>query len=245
MKFAWRAELLKITTVPGLWLGASLSALALPLLSLLVVATGGLGTEDTITSGAATASVVGLLAYGAWAATLSSGEYARQTMSVSLTIVPRRVLLYGSKLAAAAAVAGGGALVSAILAFGIVGLVTPSGEHDWGNPAALVSVVLAVVAVAVMATAVGVLARSSTAAIGIVLVAVLLPKAAAGLLGGLQPWIVGASPGTVITQIVGGAQLPTDQQFPPGAWAAAATMLAVAATVAVAGGIVFNRRDGG
>lgn len=245
MRFAWRAELLKIGTVPGLWLGAALSAVALPLMSLLVVATGGLGANDTITSGAATASVIGLLAFGAWGATLSAGEYARQTMSVSLTTVPRRVLLYGSKLAATAAVAASGALTSAVLALVIVRLVVPSGEHDWGNPAALVGVVLAVVAVAVTGAAVGVLTRSSTAAIGIVFVAVLLPKAAAGLLGGLQPWIVGASPGTVITQIVGGAQLPTDQQFPPGAWPAAAVMLAVATTVALAAGVVFARRDGG
>jgi len=75
-------------------------------------------------------------------------------------------------------------------------------------------------------------------------VAILLPKVAGSLLGGLEPWVVGASPGTVITQIVGGAQLPTDQMYPPGAWPAALTMLAVAATVAVAGGIVLHRRDG-
>ncbi|MCU1499111.1 MAG: hypothetical protein JWM47_3064, partial [Acidimicrobiales bacterium] len=114
MKPAFHAEVLKITTVRGLWLGALLAAAAVPLFSLIVVGTGGLGVDDTATSGAATGSVVGLLAFGAWAATLSAGEYARQTMSVTLATVPRRRVLYGAKLAATAAAAGAGALASAV-----------------------------------------------------------------------------------------------------------------------------------
>ena len=38
MKNALRSEVLKITTVPGLWVGALLATIATPLLSLLVVA---------------------------------------------------------------------------------------------------------------------------------------------------------------------------------------------------------------
>jgi hypothetical protein len=78
----------------------------------------------------------------------------------------------------------------------------------------------------------------------IIVVAVLLPNAAGGLLGRIQPWVVGASPGTVITQLVGGAQLPTSQIYPAGAWAAAATMVVVAVLVAAAGAIALMRRDG-
>ena len=244
MKSAWRAELLKITTVRGLWFAAVLSAIAIPLVSLLVVATGGLGADDTITSGAATGSIAGLLAFGAWGATVAAGEYARDTMMVSLAVVPRRLVLYGAKIAAVATVAGAGGLASAATSLVIVRLVTPGNEHGWGNPGALVSIVLSVVAVAVLGAAVGMLTRSPTASIAIVVVAILLPKAAGGLLGGLQRWIVGASPGTVITQIVGGAQLPPDQTFPPGAWPAAAAMVAVAAIVAVAGAASFVSRDG-
>ena len=244
MKAAVHAEVLKLTTVRGLWLGAVLAAAAVPLFSLLVVGTDGLGVDDTATSGAATGSVVGLLAFGAWAATASAGEYARQTMSVSLATVPRRSVLFGAKLAATAAAAGAGALAAAIAALLVVRLAAPAGEHALGNPAALVSLVLAVVAVAVMGAAVGILTRSPTASIAVVVLAILLPKAAGGLLGWLEPWVVGASPGTVITQVVGGAQLPTDQTYPPGDWAAVATMLAVATVVAVAAGIAFHRRDG-
>jgi hypothetical protein len=85
---------------------------------------------------------------------------------------------------------------------------------------------------------------STTASITIVALAVLLPKAAGGLLGGLEPWVVGASPGTVVTQVVGGAQLASDQTYPPGDLAAVATMLAVAAIAAVVGAVVLQRRDG-
>jgi ABC-2 type transport system permease protein len=243
VRSAWRAELMKIATVRGLWLSAILAAVAIPGTSLLVVATGGLGSGDSVTSGAATGSLIGLLAFGVWGATLAAGEYAQKTMTVSLVTVPRRATLYVAKLAAVAGVAGVGALVAGAVALLTVLAITP-GHHALGNPATLVGVVLAVVAVAVCGVAVGMLTRSPAASIGIVVVALLLPKAAGGLLGGLQSWVVGASPGTVVTQIVGGAQLPTVQAYPGGAWAAAGTMVLVTAAVGVAGFLSFSHRDG-
>jgi hypothetical protein len=243
VKSALRSEVLKITTVPGLWVGALLATIATPLLSLLVVATGGLGEADTVVSGAATASVAGLLAFGAWGAVTAAGEYANNTMSVSLQTVPNRSVFYGAKLAAVGAVAAAAGLVSALVSLGIVRLIISPGEHDFGNPAALIALVLAIVAVAVTGASVGILTRSPTASIGIIVVAILLPKAAGSLLGGLERWVVGASPGTVVTQIVGGAQLPVDQTFPPGDWAAALAMVVIAAIVAAAGAVVLTRRD--
>jgi ABC-2 type transport system permease protein len=244
MKAAVRAEVLKVTTVRGLWIGALLASVAVPLFSLLVVGTGGLGADDTVTSGAATGTVIGLLAFGAWAGTLAAGEYAHHTISVTLASVPRRSVLYGAKLTATAAAAGAGALAAAVASLLIVRLATPAGEHDLGNPAALLALVVAVIAVAVTGAAVGMLTRSTTASIAVVAVAVLLPKAAGGLLGGLEPWVVGASPGTVVTQVVGGAQLASDQTYPGGDLAAIVTMLAVAALVAAAGAVVLQKRDG-
>ncbi len=244
MRDVLRSEVLKVTTVRGLWLGAVLATVAVPLFSLLVVGTDGLGVDDTVTSGAATGTIVGLLAFGAWAATLSAGEYARQTMSVTLATVPHRSVLYGAKLAATAAITGTGALVSALASLGIVRLAATPGEHELGSPAALVALVLAIVAVSVLGTAVGLLTRSTTAAITIVVLAVLLPKAAGGLLGGLEPWVVGASPATVVTQVVGGAQLASDQTYPGGDWPAVLTMLGVATLAALAGAVALHRRDG-
>lgn len=244
MRSAWRAELVKLTTVRGLWLGTLLAAIAIPVTSLLVVTTDGLGAGDTATSGAATGTLAGLLAFGAWGATFAAGEYAQRTMIVSLATVPRRGVLYAAKLAATATAAGAGALAATTAALLTVLAVTPRGDHELGNPAALLGVVLAVVTVAVCGAAVGMLTRSPAGSIAIVVLALLLPKAAGGLLGGMQRWVVGASPGTVVTQIVGNAQLATDQAFPRGAAAAAATMVLGAAVVGAAGCASFLRRDG-
>jgi ABC-2 type transport system permease protein len=241
---AWRAELLKITTVRGQLIGAILATAAMPLTSLLVAATGRLGVGETATSGAATGAVVGLLAFGAWGAVFAASEYATGTIVVSLATVPRRPVLYAAKVAAVATVAGTGALLSAIVAlFGVLA-VTPPGHHALGNPLSLISVVLVTIAVAVVGAAVGIITRSPSASIVIVVTAVLLPDAAGGLLGRIQPWVVGASPGTVIAQIAGSAQLPTSQTYPAGEWAAAATMLLVAAAVVVVGAVALIRRDG-
>jgi ABC-2 type transport system permease protein len=244
MRSAWRAELLKIVTVRGQLLGAVLATLALPAVSLLVAATGGVGAGDTVTSGAATGSVAGLLAFGVWAATVAAGEYAQQTIIVSLTTVPRRSVFYGAKLAAIGCVAFAGGVVSVVTAWLVVWAVLPRGVHHVGHPLTLVSAVLAIVAVSVLGMAVGLITKSPAASASIVVGAVLFPKAAGGLLGGLERWVVGASPGTVITQAVGGAQLPHNQMFPGGAAAATVTMLLVAGAVAVGGALTLLRRDG-
>ena len=244
MRLAWRAELLKIATVRGLWIGAIFATAAMPLTSLLVAATGRLDAADTLTTGAATGSVVGLLAYGVWGAAFAAGEYARGTIVVSLATVPRRPVLFAAKIGAVAAVAGVGSLLCATTALLGVLAVTPSDQHTLGNPGVLAGVVLVLVTVTVVGAAVGIITRSPSAAIAIVAVAVLLPNVAGGLLGRFQPWVVGASPGTVISQIVGGTQLPTTQTFPAGTWAAAASMVLVAAAVGAAAAIALIRRDG-
>jgi ABC-2 type transport system permease protein len=244
MTSAWRAELLKIVTVRGQWIGAIAATLAMPLTSLLVAATGRLGAGDTLTSGAATGAIVGLLAFGAWGAGLAASEYANGTIVVSLTNVPRRAVLYVSKLLAAAVVAGTCALLSATIALLCVLAVIPPGHHALGNPARLISFVLVEIAVTAVGAAVGIITRSPSASIAIVAAAVLLPDAAGGLLGRIQPWIVGASPGMVITQTVGGTQLASSQTFPAGPWASVATVVLVAAAVAAAGSVALIRRDG-
>jgi ABC-2 type transport system permease protein len=244
VRSAWRAEVLKVTTVRGQWIGAILATAAMPLTSLLVAATGRLGAGDSATSAVASGSVVGLLAFGVWGAAFAASEYATGTIIVSLATVPRRPVLYAAKLAAAATVAGVGALLSATTALLCVLAVLPPRQHAVGNPAGLIGVVLVMITVTVVGAAVGIITKSSSGSMAIIVVAVLLPNAAGGLLGRIQPWVVGASPGTVITQLVGGAQLPTSQIYPAGAWAAAATMVVVAVLVAAAGAIALMRRDG-
>jgi hypothetical protein len=244
LKSALHGELLKIATVRGQWISAALATVTIPLTSLLVAASGQLGSTDSLTSGAATGSVIGLLAFGSWAGVIAAGEYSRQTLVVSLTTVPRRTVLYGAKLAAITATAAAGSLGSAFVALLVVFAVTPHGSHHLGDPAALLSVVLSVVAVTAIGVAAGILTRSPAASIVAAFAVVLLPQAAGGLLGSLQPWVVGASPGPVVTQLVGNSQLAADQAFPPGGGLAAVTLLVAAAAIAAIGGWALARRDG-
>jgi ABC-2 type transport system permease protein len=244
MRSAWRAELLKIATVRGQWVGALLLTMAIPVISFLVVTTGGLSSGQTSTSGAADGSLAGLLAFGVWSAMITSGEYAQGTMVTSLTTVPHRTVLYAAKLTTTATVAGAGALLSTVISLLVVIGVRAPGHYGLGNPALLVGVLIAIVTVAVVGVSIGMITRSPSASIAIVVVALLLPRAASSLLGGLQPWVVGASPSVVVTQIVGGTQLPTNQTFPAGTWAAALVMVAVAAVVVVGGALTLHRRDG-
>jgi ABC-2 type transport system permease protein len=244
VRSALRAELLKVTTVRGQWISAVLVTMAIPVTSFLVVTTGGLDSRETSTAAAAAGSLVGLLAFGIWSATITAGEYAQGTMVTSLTTVPRRPLLYAAKLGAVAIIAGAGALLSAIIALLVVLGVRGPGHYGLGNPATLASVVLVVVAITVIGVSVGMITRSPTASVAIVVVALLLPKAASGLLGGLQPWVVGASPGTVVSELVGGAPVSANQTFPAGTWAAALTMLGIAVVVVVGGALALFRRDG-
>jgi len=241
---AFRSEVAKVATVPGLVVGAVVATAALPVITLLVVVTGGIGADDTLTSAAATGAVAGLLGFGAWGSLVASGEYALHTVPLSLTLVPRREVLYAAKATAVATIAAGGAAVAALASFLVVLAVKPPGEHELGHPLALLAYVLAAVAVAVGGVAIGILTRSPTAAVTTVAAAVLLPKAAAGLLGELQPWVVGASPGTVVTQAVGGAQLAEVQVFPLGTAVAIMAMLLVAGGATAIAAVAFARRDG-
>ena len=244
MRSAWRAELVKIVTVRGQWIGVVLATLAIPLASFLVVATGGLRSGASSTSGTVTGSLVGLLAFGVWGAVITAGEYANGTMVLSLSTVPRRLVLVAAKLLAVATAAAAGAVVSTLVALVVVIGVRAPGAHGIGDPAPLVSVVAAVVVVAVLGASVGLITRSPSASLVVVALALLLPRAASGLLGGLEPWVVGATPDTVVQQIVGGAQLPASQTYPAGMWAAALTMVAAVVVIAAGSALVFVRRDG-
>lgn len=234
-----RAELVRITTVRGLWLGALLAALALPVLSLLVASTGGVGAHDTLTSAAATGTIVGLLGFGTWAAAYAASDYAHGSIGVSLALVPRRPTLYAARVGVVALVAGVSGLVAALVSLLVVWAAGPAVGHRLGDPSALLSVVPAYAVVAAVGAAAGFALRATTASIGVMVIILLTPKAAAGLLGGLQPVVIGASPPTVVTQFVGGAQLPSDQAFPGGPFLALIAMAAVGLVIVAAVGVTF------
>lgn len=243
MRAALHAELVRITTVRGLRLGAILAALALPVVSLLVASTGGTGKGDTVTSAAATGTIVGLLGFGTWAAAYTAADHAHGSITVSLALVPHRPTLYAARLGAVAAIAAVAGLLAAAASYVVVAAASPAGSHHPGHPLALLAVVAAYAVVAVCGAAAGIALRGTTAATVLVAVALLAPKLAGALLGGLQHWVIGAVPSTVVTQFVSGAQLPHEQAFPGGAWAALGAMVLVGAGTVLASGAVFLRRD--
>lgn len=241
---ALEAELLKVRTAPGLVLGAGAATAAFPLASLLVATTGGVGAAETLTSASTSGSLAGLLGWGLWAAASSAGEHAHGTITPSRIAVPGRRRLLGAQLVAAGGTAAAGALVSVLLALGLVRAVLPDDTYAVGRLWALLLVPVVAAAVAAVGVVVGRLTRSVAAAAATVAAALMVPKAAGGLLGVLERWVVGSSPGTVVTQLVGGAQLPAAQTHPGGPVGASATLLVVVALVVVVGGIALDRRDG-
>src|ERR1700728_3290226 len=94
--------------------------MAIPVTSFLVVTTGGIAVGEATTSAAATGSLVGLLAFGAWSAMITAREYAHGTTVPGLTPGPRRTVFYAAKLSAIATAAGAAALASATLSLLVV-----------------------------------------------------------------------------------------------------------------------------
>lgn len=231
---ALRAELLKVRTVPGAVLGAAAAAVAHPLASLAVVGSGGVDDAADLVAISATGALAGLLAWGVWAAVLAAGEHEHGTLAPGAVAVGGLARL----LAAKAVVLGGLALVGsglgALLSLGLVRAALPPGSHDLGPVAALLVVPVVAAALALVATVAGLRLRGAGPAVTLVAALVLVPRAAGGLLGPLEPWIVGGSPGAVVSRLVGQRAPEASQAFPAGGPAALAALVALAAGAVVA-----------
>ena len=236
------AEALKVRTVPGLVAGAIVATLLHPLASLLVATSGGVADAETLTAASGTGALAGLLVWGVWAAAAVAGEHQHGTVGPSLLAVGGRGRLLGAQAVTLAAIAAVGALVGAVLALGLVRAALPGGVHDLGPFWRLAAVPLVAAAVAAAGVAVGALVRSVGSAAAVVLAVLLVPRAAAGLLGPLQPWVVGSSPGTVVARSLGLAGATADQRFPGGAGAGLAALLAASLVVVAVAGLVGARR---
>ena len=145
MRNAFRAELLKISTLPGLRVGAVAAVVALPLFSLLVVTSGGLGTDDTLTSGAATGTLVGLLGYSFLESSAKAKMANAATNLAALVVfVPQGAVLWrlalvmggcnivGGYLGARLAVARGAAFVRVFFLVVVIGFVVRIGGELLG-----------------------------------------------------------------------------------------------------------------
>lgn len=237
------AEALKVRTVPGLTAGAIAATLLHPLASLLVATSGGVADAETLTAASGMGVLAGLLVWGAWAAAAVAGEHQHGTIGPSLLAVGGRRRLLGAQAVTLAAIAAAGSLIGALLALGLVRAALPGGVHDAGPVWRILAVPLVAAAVAVGGVAIGALVRSIGSAAAVVLAVLLVPRAAAGLLGPLQPWVVGSSPGTVVARVLGLAGSSADQRFPGGAGGGLVALLAVSVLVVAVAGFVVGRRS--
>lgn len=243
VRAAWSSELLKIRTVRGQVLGAAAATLAIPLFSLLVVSTGGLGAGNSVVVGASAGAFAGFLGFGLWSAAIVAGEFAAKTAFQSYLAVPRRTVLVLAKLGATAGVAGVGSLVGIIVSLVVVGAAAP-GDPRTGAVFSLAIVPLVGLAVGVLGASIGLLTRAPVVAVASAAAVLVLPQAAGGLWGSLQPYVVGATPGEVVSQVVGSGNVAAAQVFPGGSFLASLTLLVVVGAIAVLAWWTTSRRDG-
>lgn len=238
---AVRAELLKVRTVPGAVLGAAAAAVAHPLASLAVVGSGGVDDAADLVAISATGAVAGLLAWGVWAAVLAAGEHEHGTFAPGAVAVGGVVRLLVAKAVVIGGLAFLGSGLGALLALGLVRAALPPGSHDLGPVPALLVVPAVAAALALIAAIAGLLLRGSGPAVTLVAAVVLVPRAAGGLLGPLEPWIVGASPGAVVSRLVGQRAPEASQAFPAGGLAALGVLLGLALGAVVVAALRVRR----
>lgn len=190
-----RSEWTKLRSVRSTWVAALGSVVA-------CVALGVLGVSDQLGGSPAdlpadwdptATSLKGLLfaqlVLGMLGALAVTPEYATGMIGASLTALPSRARLLAAKALVVAATAAVIALVTTLVSFGVVGLVLrgadlpAAGLGDPGVVRALVGGTVYLTLVALIGVAVGVLARSTAVALAVLVGALLLVPALAGLLG--------------------------------------------------------------
>jgi ABC-2 type transport system permease protein len=184
-----RSELLKLTTVRGIW-WASIASIVL---GAMMVGTSShtlpeAGTEAEWTlATAASAMITPWVIFGIYAALQATGEWSSGQFRVSFAIVPRHPLWLAAKSVAVGLLAAAVGLVVLLLCLGIL-LLRYGGEGatlDWGAASTwqvLVGVPVVFLATMVLCVSIGALVRSSGVAVtAVVGLLILLPFA--GLLG--------------------------------------------------------------
>ncbi|MDL9947645.1 hypothetical protein QSJ19_19075 [Gordonia sp. ABSL11-1] len=214
MRAAIRAEVLKIATVRGLWITWIVATVSIPVIVLAIVGGRGLAAGGSVVSGAVSGFLLPLLLFGVWAAAVGADEFARETIIVSIALEPRRIRLFVAKSATVALAAVVGVAIGLAVSVPAVIMILPPGATPVGPWYALVWPPLVAAAVSVTGVAVGVAARSTLTAVGIVVIALLFPGAAGGLLGAAQPWIAGADPSVVVARLVHSGTIGAAETFP-------------------------------
>jgi ABC-type transport system involved in multi-copper enzyme maturation permease subunit len=199
------------------------------------------------------ASVLGLALLGQFivavlGAQAITSEYSTGMIRMSLTVMPRRAVLYGAKAAVFAALTLVVAFGTSFAAF-FLGQAMLGGTHPGATlsqPNVLRTVIATALYVAVcglIAFGVGAIVRHTAGAIAAVFVllemvqrlAEVLPR---GLYRGVERWLPG---GDIVGAITGTASGHNPELF--SAWGELAVLGAYAAILLVVGAVLFGRRD--
>jgi len=193
-------------------------------------------------------ALLGQLVIVVFGALMLTSEYSTGSMRTSLTVMPRRTVLYGAKLAVFAAVSLGVAVVTSLGAF-FLGQALLGGPHaavSLAHPGALRSVVITALYAEVcglIAFGVGALVRNTAAALTIAYGALtLLPQLVKALPTPLYHAVVAWVPGGDAIAVM----TATSGSRPPhmfSAWGELAVFAAYAAVLLAIGAVQFRTRD--
>jgi ABC-type transport system involved in multi-copper enzyme maturation permease subunit len=249
---AVRAERLKLTSLPGTWVAVALFAglsLAYGTANAVLVQGSAAGTDPmTLSNAGATAGLrsLGLTVLMVLAAVAATGEHSTGTVLTSHLGSPRRWPVLAAKALLLAGTAAVAALVVAVLAVAVGGLVTDPVRQDGlgltapGAAGTLGALAATSALLTLLALAVGSLVRSSTVAVAVV---VLWPAVVESLLvqlpGGevLAGWMPFANADLAMTGSTG-AEVPWGQ-----AGALAYLAVLAAAALAAAAAVAVRRDD--
>jgi ABC-type transport system involved in multi-copper enzyme maturation permease subunit len=213
-----------------------------------------LSAADRASFDPAQASVVGLVLLGqlvivVLGALAITSEYSTGMMRTSLTVMPRRGVLYGAKVAVLAAVS---LVIATVTSFGafFLGQALLTSTHA-GATLSQPNVLRAVIASALFVTVCGLCAfglgaivrhtaGAITAAFGIFF---LLPQLAKALPSTWYADVVRWLPGGEVTNVITVTRGQLQQPHLFGAWGELAVLGGYAAVLLVAGALLFGRRD--
>jgi ABC-type transport system involved in multi-copper enzyme maturation permease subunit len=193
-------------------------------------------------------ALLGQLVIVVFGALMLTSEYSTGSMRTSLTVMPRRAVLYGAKLAVFAAISLGVALVTSFGAF-FLGQALLGSTHaavSLAHPGALRSVLITALYAEVcglIAFGVGALVRNTAAALTIAYGSLtLLPQLVKALPTPLYHAVVAWVPGGDAIAVM----TATSGSRPPhmfSAWGELAVFAAYAAVLLIAGAVQFRTRD--
>ena len=212
-----------------------------------------MSAQDRAGFDAAQSSVLGVALLGqlvivVFSALMLTSEYATGTMRTSLTVMPRRIVLYGAKLATFAAVSLGVAVAASFGAF-FLGQALLGSTHaavSLSHPGVLRAVIITALYTEVcglIAFGVGALARNTAAALTIsygllMLVPQLIRALPTPLYHALAAWVPS---GDAISVMTSASAAPLPDTF--SAWGELAVFAAYAAVLLAAGAVQFRHRD--